>query len=271
VRWLFGPKQGTELIAFIIGGLVFAAVIVLALAYSPKRHRRSIVSAVTFLAGLFYSVEYFWVGRGPEGDNPLSPMIEPASDLMLVLAGFALGLGTVNLFIVHGRNVRKRARAWHNSAMFFVAFLAMLTFAFLQHYLGGPEESEGTLRNAYDLLFNGMLQPLGATMFSVLAFFIVSASYRAFRIKSAEATLMMAAAFVVMLGQVPIGFWLTQWIPHTGILASLRFENLSYWILTIPNMAAQRGIDFGIGVGFLAMALRIWLSLEKGSYFDSEL
>jgi len=82
---------------------------------------------------------------------------------------------------------------------------------------------------------------------------------------------MMAAAFIVMLGQVPIGAWLTHGLPDGGALSFLKLENLSYWILHGPNMAAQRGISFGIEVGALAMALRIILSLERGSFFEQEL
>jgi hypothetical protein len=261
-----GDKTGTALWLYISGGFVFAALVIGLMMAMPARNRRPLVAIVTFAAGLFYSVEFFWVGRGAEGDNPLSPLVQPAGDLILVLAGFALGLGTINLFMVHGRNVQKQKPGWHNSGMFFVAFLSMLVLAFLQH-----ARANSVNQGLYNIWFNGMLQPLGATMFAVLAFFIVSASYRAFRIKSGEATLMMIAAFIVMLGQVPIGAWLTGWLPKQGLLSNLRLEDSSYWILTIPNMAAQRGIDFGIGVGMVAMALRIWLSLEKGSFFDKEL
>jgi hypothetical protein len=108
-------------------------------------------------------------------------------------------------------------------------------------------------------------------MFSIIGFYIVSAAYRAFRIRSAEATLMLIAAFIVMLGQVPVGAWITHGLPKEGILGFFRLENLSYWILNGPNMAAQRGISFGIEIGALAMALRIWLGLERGSFFEQEM
>lgn len=263
---LFADKSGITLWIYIAGGFLFAAVVIALMMAMPARNRRPLIAVVTFLAGLFYSVEFFWRGKGPDADNPLSHLVQPAGDLILVLSGFALGLGIINLFLVHGRNVRKHKPGWHNSAMFFIAFVSMLSFAFVK-YARSNAISEGL----FDIWFEGMLQPLGATMFAVLAFFIVSASYRAFRIKSAEATLMMIAAFIVMLGQVPIGAWLTGWLPSEGLLSNLRLEHSSYWILTIPNMAAQRGIDFGIGVGMLAMALRIWLSLERGSFFDKEM
>jgi hypothetical protein len=48
-------------------------------------------------------------------------------------------------------------------------------------------------------------------------------------------------------------------------------ENMSSWILTKVNSPAIFAIDLGLGVGSLATALRLWLSLEKGSYFEEEL
>jgi hypothetical protein len=47
-------------------------------------------------------------------------------------------------------------------------------------------------------------------------------------------------------------------------------ESFSQYILTAINSPVQRAIGFGIGLGFLAMALRIWLSLERGTYFGQE-
>jgi len=83
----------------------------------------------------------------------------------------------------------------------------------------------------------------------------------------------MASAFVVMLGQVPIGAWLTHSFPttgHHGIPAFFRLENLGEWVMTWLNTPAQRGIAFGVAVGALAMSLRIWLSLERGTFFSEQ-
>jgi hypothetical protein len=130
---------------------------------------------------------------------------------------------------------------------------------------------------AYNVMFLGLWQNLGATMFSLLAFYIASAAYRAFRIRSAEALVLMVTAMILMLGQVPIGMALTSWIPHEGHLRffgtpydAFRIENFSRWVLMRVNNPVQRAIDFGIGLGALAMGLRIWLSLERGTYFGQE-
>jgi len=121
------------------------------------------------------------------------------------------------------------------------------------------------------VLFLGMLNSLDATMFSLLAFYIAAAAYRAFRVRSIEAILLMGAAFVVMLGQVPFGMALTARLPTEGLLASFRIEVISNWILQTINTPAYRAMNFGLALGGLAMALRIWLSLERGSYFEREL
>jgi hypothetical protein len=125
-------------------------------------------------------------------------------------------------------------------------------------------------RATYEVLFNGLLMPLQAATFSLLAFYIASAAYRAFRIQTAEAALMMAAAFIVMLGQVPIGAYLTSSLPTTGAPAFFRLEALGEWIMSWLNTPAQRGIVFGIAIGALAMSLRIWLSLERGTFFSEQ-
>ena len=74
----------------------------------------------------------------------------------------------------------------------------------------------------------------------------------------------LSTAVIVMLGQIPIGIYLTHALPH-----ALHIEAIRNWILTITNSAASRAIAFGIGIGSLAVALRIWLGLERGSYFDN--
>ena len=72
-----------------------------------------------------------------------------------------------------------------------------------------------------------------------------------------------------MLGQVPLGQMLTDWIPAEGhVLSGLRVEVMKSWLLSQMSAAALRGVALGIGVGATAMALRVWLSLERGALFE---
>ncbi|MDH7482932.1 MAG: hypothetical protein QHH26_13305 [Armatimonadota bacterium] len=245
----------------IFGGILFGL-----LQLVPVRFRRPLIVALTFIAGLIYSVEFFYPADPKTQMNFLTPLRIKLGEATKVVYAFALGLGTFNLIRFHGGNVIRNRAGWFYSLIFFISFFAMAGAGFWSYYC--PSKAA---ENTYNMLFEGIVASLGATMFSTIGFYIVSAAYRAFRIRSAEATLMLLAAFIVMVGQVPVGAYITSGLPEVGPLRNLRLENLSYWILSQPNMAAQRGIWFGIEVGALAMALRQWLSLERGSFFEREL
>ena len=112
---------------------------------------------------------------------------------------------------------------------------------------------ELTARKASNFIFNGFFVPLGSAMFSLLAFYIVTAAYRSFRIRSVEAFVMMIPAVIVMLGQ----------IPHGPIYVYHDLPEMRRWLLEYLNTPAFRAIFFGSSIAGLAMALRMWLSLEK--------
>lgn len=107
-------------------------------------------------------------------------------------------------------------------------------------------------RGVYNLIYQGLWTALAAAMFSLLGFYIAAAAYRAFRVRSMESALMMTAAIVVMLGQIPFGVWLYEGLPA-----------LRSWLLSVPSSAAFRAIRLGAGVAGLLMALRMWLSLDR--------
>ena len=73
---------------------------------------------------------------------------------------------------------------------------------------GAHVQTKGSL---FYWMFINIITPLGATMFALLAFYVASASYRAFRIRNFEATLLLASGIIIMLGRVPIGHKISAW------------------------------------------------------------
>ncbi|MGQ9454293.1 MAG: hypothetical protein ACUVRS_08380 [Armatimonadota bacterium] len=190
----------------------------------------------------------------------LSDWITDVNNFFVVLGAMAWGMGLMSLWMVHSANIRKRKEEWYGSVLFFIAVGVGIVAGL------GYGAEEGRLRQLNDVVVNDVLRPMGSTVFSLLAFYMASAAYRSFRLKSREAILMMGSAFIVMLGQIPIGLWLTHRLPEP-----LWLPVMSQWILYIANSAAVRGMWFGMMLGAIAVGLRFWLSLERGAFFGKEL
>lgn len=187
----------------------------------------------------------------------LSDIRGTIDDLLVVVGSFAVGLGLIGLAQVHGKRVLGLRRGWPESLAFFVAAAAMASFTVYAR-LNPDAGTWGT--KTYNLLFYGLLQPLGSSMFSLLAAYLVSAAYRAFRVRTFEGALLAASATLIMLGQVPVGGWLTQSLPPY-----LQIPKVMAWVLFVSNTAVVRAVNFGIFVGALATALRVWLSMDRAS------
>ncbi len=202
-----------------------------------------------------------------------------------MIASFAIGLGVISLVQLHSRNIARQRPSWGYSVGLLVSFVAMTVFGIMNEYYSSVTVIPAVpgiwaSQNAHGMflfLFNGGFSNLASATFSMIAFYIASAAYRAFRIRSLEATLLMIAALIVMLGSVGFGTAITAGIPLTAgdgsenFWANFRLEKITQWLLLEVNTPAQRGILFGLTLGLLATSLRYWLSLERGAYFDTEL
>ncbi|MFN3478470.1 MAG: hypothetical protein ACK4ZM_03795, partial [bacterium] len=113
------------------------------------------------------------------------------------------------------------------------------------------------------VIFYNIYNPLSAAMFSLLAFFIASASYRAFRARNLEATLLLVAASIVILGRVPLGDYVF------GIFG-LKISLISEYITAVINAAAQRAILIAIGIGTIIISFKLLFGIEKSHIGKAE-
>jgi hypothetical protein len=171
-----------------------------------------------------------------------------------VITGFAFFLGILSFLIHHTVKIRRRAQNWGYSIAAIVCFFAMIVAGIagkiwpetFGNIFGLPDQ------NAFQWMFQYMLNPMMATMFALLAFYIASASFRAFRARSLEATLLLLAAVIIMIGRLPIGQ--TIWS---------HFPDVQQWIQEFPNTAGQRAILIGVGLGMASTALKLMLGIER--------
>jgi hypothetical protein len=284
-------------VGFIIGLILMAAI-----SQAPPRVRRWIVAGATFLAGFVYIGYWLWpapIAR-ESGTLPNGPIesvgfffddsVQVVGDFYNILAGLLLGLGIFSVLRIHVGKLIKQQRDWGYSIVLLVCMVAMIVIGYWDYpdrigpnaALLDVQSNWSPINYARDFLFDGMLQTMDAAMFSVIAFYILSAAYRAFRIRSIEATILLAAALIMMLSLMPFvaALWngavdaatphITQHgtaipVPDSGhFLQNLRLTNMSQWLKDTMQTSSLRGIDFGVGIGTLAMAMRLWLSLERG-------
>lgn len=176
------------------------------------------------------------------------------NNLLRILAAFALVLGLGSLLKVHMDKIRRKRQNYQYSWVLIISFIISSIIGLFGGVAGnGPLPTNiGSFAFNIQVLYENIIVPLGSTMFALLAFFMASASYRAFRARSFEATLLLAASFVVMLGIIPLGDRISHHLP-----------SLAQWIMNVPNVAGQRGILFGVALGTLATALKIILGIER--------
>lgn len=170
-----------------------------------------------------------------------------------IIASFALIVGVFGLTKSHITKIVKQRAGWGYSVAMIISMLAMV-FAAL---LGGGIES-GT---AYMWIFDNLYTPLSSTVFSLIAFYIASAAFRAFRARTFEAALMLIVAIIVMLGRIPFGEVISGLVPDK--LGFLRLDNITQWLFLSPVVAARRAILLGIALSSIATSIRIILGIER--------
>jgi hypothetical protein len=198
--------------------------------------RRQLPILIVFVTGVFMVIQYFI----PHDVGVF--FYEYGQDWVIVIGVFAMLLGIWSLFRVQLDKVVKKSPGWGYS----VVALAGLFFMLISGPLWGIEEGK-----PYMYVFWYIYTPIQATMFSLLAFYIASAAYRAFRARTVLATILLLTALVIMLRLVPLG-------PISG-----PNQKLATWILMVPSMAANRAIVIGVGLGIVATCLKIMLGIER--------
>ncbi len=170
---------------------------------------------------------------------------------MPILFGFSIAIGVASLTKYHFTKMRRQPDERVYSIITFVSLVIMAVAG-----LVGMAKEGGTLSVLFQNMYDYVYVPLQATIFSLLAFYITSAAYRAFKVSEWISTLLLISGFIVMLGRVAFG-------------PLMVFGKLSEWIMAVPTVAAMRGLLIGIGLGIMATAIKIILGIER-SYLGGE-
>ena len=152
--------------------------------------RKEVPLIITFLAGAFFIADYFIPHTG------FSRIAEIINGWTIIVIAFSYVLGVANVARVNLDYVQRRGK----DTPYKVILLICLAFMMTVGLIGGL--GEGTI---FDWFFINVYTPMQAMMFALLAFYIASAAFRAFRIRSPQAALLAIPAVLVMIARVPIG------------------------------------------------------------------
>lgn len=212
--------------------------------------RKEVPLFIMLVTGVFMAIQFFVPHEGP------GLVYTNLNKTVQVVGAVALVLGIVSLLSIHFAKISRRQPGYGYSYILIGFFFMMAASGFLPAgvNLGGFLGHGGREEGSFFLnLYNYVLSPVQSSMFALLAFFIASAAFRAFRARSVIATLLLLTAIIVMLGRVPIGpFVLGDWI-----------ADLADWIMAVPNAAAKRAVIVGVGLGILSLSLKMILGIER--------
>ena len=209
---------------------------------SDVLRRIEIPIALTIIATLLQVIPYYL------DIPPIESAANTASNAVLIIVACATFVGVISIIQVHGKRIQRQSEGWYYS-------LLVIGFTVIMSITGLPIPEVGLSVNnsVYNWLFTNVLTPLGSTMYSILAFFITSAAFRAFRARNVESSIVLVAGTIMVMSNAPL---LTNYLPFIA--------DIALWIRSYPNMATFRGVMIGAALGSMALAVRTLMGIERG-------
>ncbi len=237
-----------------------------------------------FIVGFFGSFTLF--GWFINNETVEAFINDDATQWYDIIASFAIFLGALNLLKLQFLKVLKRQSGWQYSVVAIMSFFAVFVIGFFmkgafvvdipatdvqETYFTqkSAEQAVSQLKESgvdaiinpaewgahiqtdgglFKWMFDNVFTPLSATMFALLAFYVASASYRAFRARNFEATLLLLAGIIIMIGRVPAGGLISSWMIMYMLVLVLGIVVNTYF--------RHRQIVFGVvALGLLGVTL----------------
>jgi hypothetical protein len=185
--------------------------------------RRDLPILVAAILGLWIIAEYYIN----------VPLIGAAASQLkiwgVLIYSISTFLGLINMTVLNAKNVEKKVKGeWYYNLYSIVLCYVMIAIGIAMTSNSG----------AYMWLMNNIYAPCRTTLYALTGFYIFSAAYRAFRVSTKEATVMLAVGILVMLSIVPVGpvIW-----PGFGQIGS--------WLLDVGQLGVSRGVGISVSIG----------------------
>jgi hypothetical protein len=220
--------------------------------------KTQIIRATVLVAGIYFVLVFLVEGiHGGVDKKVFEPATKTYTDIINVLGMFGIGLGIINIFMIHVHRIVRLQKDWELSVVLLGAFLGVFALGVLS-WVGPkslPDEPVQYVGDVFNYIVTKIQVHMKSTIYSFLAFYVASAALRAFRIRGLESAVMMVSAVIVLLSMTPeTSFPAVAWMR----------ERLDAYI----NAAVFRALQFGGLLGGITVALRTWLGIERSALFE---
>lgn len=213
--------------------------------------KRLIAVLIAGVCGLIVLVDY--IGGGGAFAIGAATLIDWAA----VLTAVALLLGVFSVIGTHLGRLRRRGADWGYSLVLLLGMAAVIVAGifFPLPGSGGFVLPGGLAEVPIRTFFRAVYEPLAASLLALLAFFSLSAALRALRRGSAEATVIIVVAALVLIAQLPP----VAALPGIGVAAQ--------WLNDYVALAGARGLLIGAAIGAFVAGIRVILGFDT-PYLD---
>lgn len=197
--------------------------------------RREIPVIIIFVLSMMMIIPFFL------NIPPLAAASAEIKRMLVPMAGCAGILGANEVIGRHIIKVQKKREGWE----FSIVLVASFIFFFVVSLLPGLE---GLFRITYITIIGRVNE----SVFALIALFMATMAYRAFRMKNIETALFGLSCLIVLIANAPIleAFW-----PGGSAVRD--------WLMDVVNMAAMRAVGIGVALGIFAYGVRTMLGYER--------
>jgi hypothetical protein len=212
---------------------------------NPRRFPslNAIVStAIAIASGVLVLAGYFFVQKGNGQASLFMNIRLTLLDWAVILAGFAVFIGIINLFQVHLKKIKNKQIL----SIYSLLLLLSLAVTFL---LGMVKPS------LMGIVFTTVQLPVEASLMALLAVTLTYASIRLLRRRfNLLSVIFLVTALLILLGTAPL--------PFLGNIPVLS-DWMRPFIAQVMAAAGARGILLGVALGTLTTGLRILFGADR--------
>lgn len=160
----------------------------------------------------------------------------------LIMTAIAAGVGIINIVLRYSRRISERQEYWY----FYVWTLLVMVIVALPGLI--PPFATHPI---FEWIITNVYMPADASIYAMVYLDIVHAFYRAFRARNIDASILLIAAFFIMIYNAPVtSFYLPSVAPF------------GKWLLDNVGTASGRGIGLVTAIGILAFTYRVLVHSE---------